>query len=168
MNTCQFNSIIFNSLILIAIYPLVHSSTSCSIFLSLNCSCFQSNFDLDLSLKIKSYSHLYCQGDSINKRTFQPPFGSDFKNQNRFRTISIEFVLKDQVVIYSNQFDSLSLLFLQTNNDANIELSIRFIGFTHIIFNKYSITSNMFQTKHYKKRLSLHFVPTISNYSQVN
>jgi hypothetical protein len=127
----------------------------------LNCSCYQSNSDLNLSLPIKSYSHLYCEGNILNKKTFQSPFGFDFKTQNRFRTISIEFFLKNNVEIQSNHFDSLSLLFSQTNIDEQIEISIRFNNFNHIIFNKQSFTSNIFQDKHQNKHLSLHFIPKI-------
>ncbi|CAF3927507.1 unnamed protein product [Rotaria magnacalcarata] len=161
-----FNSIILNVIALVVIYPIKNSATSCSIFLSLNCSCFQSNFDLNFTLPLKTYSHLYCQGNSLNEKTFKSPFGFDFQNQ-RFRTISIEFFLKNQVEIRSNHFDSLSILYSQTNDDADIELSIRFIGFTHITFNKYSISSNIFQRKHYKKHLWLHFIPITTNNTEI-
>lgn len=144
------------------------NATPCSIFLSLNCSCFQSNFDLNLFLPIKSYSHLYCKGNYLTRETFQSPVGLNFLNQTRFRTISIEFFLKNQVEIHSNQFDSLSNLFYDTNSDAEIELSIRFHGFSNIIFNKYSFTSKIFQEKHYKKRLCLHFIPMNSYDFEVN
>jgi hypothetical protein len=163
MNINLICSILLN----IIIFSLVNCSTYCSIYLSLNCSCFQSNFDLNLSLPIKTYSHLYCHGNILNKNTFQSPFGFDFKNQNRFRTISIEFFLKNDIEIYSNQFNSLSLLFSQTNNDAQIEISIRFNGFNHITFHQQSLTSNIFQQKHQNKRLSLHFIPKTLNYTQV-
>jgi hypothetical protein len=161
-------NVIYSILLNIIIYSLVNCSTSCSIFLSLNCSCFQSNFDLNLSLPIKTYSHLYCQGNILNKKIFQPPFGFDFKNQNRFRTISFEFFLKNDVEIHSNHFDSLSLLFSQTDKDAKIEISIRFNGFNHITFYKQSLTSNIFHQKHHNKHLSLHFIPKTFNYIQVN
>ncbi|CAF1268149.1 unnamed protein product [Rotaria sp. Silwood1] len=155
-----------NILNIIVLLIIINSVTSCSIFLSLNCSCFESNIDLNISLPIKIYSHLYCHGNSLTKDTFQSPFGFDFQNQNHFRTISIEFFLKNQVEIYSYQFDSLSKLFSQTNNDAKIELSIRFNHFTHITFKKYSLTSKIFNEKHHKKHLWLHFIPTTSNYIQ--
>ncbi|CAF1209821.1 unnamed protein product [Rotaria sordida] len=167
MNINLFNSIILNLIILKIIYPLVNSTTSCSVFLSLNCSCFQSNIDLNLSLPTTIYSHLYCQGYSLNKNTFQSPFGYHYYYQNRFRTISLEFFLKNKVEIHSNQFDSLSTLFSQTDNDAEIELSIRFNGFTHITFNKYSLTSKTFHQKHYRKNLRLHFIPITPNYIQM-
>jgi hypothetical protein len=160
--------IVFYLIILNIIYPLVNSSTSCSIFPSLNCSCFQSNLDLNSSLPIKTYSHLHCHGKSLNKKTFQSPFGSDFIHQNRFRTISIEFFLENHVEIQPNQFDPLSILFIQTNTDALIEIFIRFNGFNHITLNKQSFTSNMFQRKHQNKHLSLHFIPSTLNYIQVN
>ena len=147
---------------------MIKSSTTCSIFPSLNCSCFQSDSDLRVPLPIKTYSHLHCKGNSLNKKTFQSPYGSDFKYQNRFQTISIEFFLKNQIEILTNQFDSLSMLFSQTEIDAQIEISIRLNGFTHIKLNKQSLTSNIFQRKHQNKRLSLHFLPTTSNSIQVN
>ncbi|CAF1085906.1 unnamed protein product [Adineta steineri] len=140
---------------------MINSSTSCSIFPLLNCSCFQSNLDLNHPSPIKIYSHLHCQGNSLNKKTFQQPFGSDFKNQNHFRTISIEFFLEKKIEIQTNQFDSLSMLFSQTDAHAQIEISLRFNHFTHIKFHKQSITSNIFQRKHQNKRLWLHFIPKI-------
>lgn len=152
---------------IIIINLLINNSRCCSIFLSLNCSCYQSNIDLESLLPIKTYSHLYCQGNSLNKKTFQSPFGLDFSNQNRFRTISIEFDFKKSVEIHSNQFNSLSLLFSQTNKDAKIEISIRFINFTKILLNKQSLTSKIFQEKHQNRHLSLHFIPQIINYIQV-
>jgi len=168
LNAILLFRMMFHLFILLLISRLINRSTSCSIFPSLNCSCFQSNFDLSLPLPIKSYSHLYCQGNSLNKRTFQSPFGLDFKYQNRFRTISIEFFVKNSIEIETNQFDSLSMLFSQTDNNAQIEISIRFSGFTHIKFHNQSLTSNIFQRKHQNKRLSLHFLPTTSNSIQVN
>ena len=96
------------------------------------------------------------------------PFGEDFKNQNRFRTVSIKFFLKNRVEIQTNQFDPLSSLFSQTNSDAQIEITIRFNGFAHIKLNKQSFTSNMFQQKHRNRRLWLYFIPTTSGYTQVN
>jgi hypothetical protein len=104
----------------------------------------------------------------LNKKTFQSPFGFDFKNQNRFRTISIEFSHQNQIEIHSNQFDSLALLFSQTPFDAKIEISIRFSHFNKIIFNEKSFTSNIFQKKHQQKHLSLHFLPKTINLIQVN
>ena len=154
--------------ILNIIIRLVNSSASCSIFPSLNCSCFQSNIDLNSPLPIKTYSHLYCQGNSLNKKTFQSPYGSDFVNQNRFQTISIEFFLKNHVEIQTNQFDSLSMLFSQTDNHALIEISIRFNGFNHITLHRQSITSNIFQKKHQNKHLWLRFIPAPLNFIQVN
>ncbi len=158
-------NLIYSILLKLIIIRLV---TSCSIFLSLNCSCFQSDFDLSISSPIKVYSHLYCQGNLLNKKTFQSPFGFDFKNQNRFRTISIEFSHQNQYEIHSNQFDSLALLFSQTHDHAKIEISIRFKDFNKIIFHKQSLTSNIFQPKHHQKHLTLHFIPKTLNYIQVN
>ena len=96
---------------------MVNSSTSCSIFLSLNCSCFQSNADLNVSLPMKIYSHLFCHGYSLDNKTFEYPFGYDFSVQNYFHTISMTFFLKNRVEIQSNQFDSLAILFSQTNSN---------------------------------------------------
>jgi hypothetical protein len=114
----------WNLLILMVIsFSLVSSSTSCSIFPSLNCSCFQSNIDLNKSSLIKTYSHLYCQGKSLTDRTFQSPFGSDFNYQNHFRTVSIEFINENQFEIQSNQFDTLAMLFSETYFDL-LDLNI--------------------------------------------
>ncbi|CAF1460230.1 unnamed protein product [Rotaria magnacalcarata] len=148
-------------------FPFAYSSTSCSIFLSLNCSCFQSNFDLNSTLLIKTYSHLYCQGNFLTEKTFQAPFGSDFNHQNHFRTISIEFFIENQIEIQSNQFDSLALLFSKTDHKYQINIFLRFNGFSHIIFHKYSLTSTIFQQRPQNKRLWLHFIPMRSNLTQI-
>ena len=168
MNINIIDSIILNIITLMIIIRLANCSTSCSIFPSLNCSCFQSDSDLILSLPIKTYSHLHCHGSSFNKKTFQPPYGFDFQIQNRFRTVSIEFSPKKQVEIPTNQFNPLSMLFTETDDNAQIEISIRFNGFSQIKFNKQSFTSNMFHRKHQNKHLWLRLIPTISNYNQVN
>ncbi|KAG0421875.1 hypothetical protein DMUE_6259, partial [Dictyocoela muelleri] len=115
---------------------LVNCSTSCSIFVSLNCSCFQSESDLHSSLPNPTYSHLYCQANLARKSRFTFILGSDLQYQNRFRTVSIELFAEDQLEIQSNQFDNLSLLFSRTNVDAQIEISIRFTGFTQLIFSE--------------------------------
>ena len=115
-----FDSIILNMIILTIVYPLSTSSTPCSIFLTLNCSCFQSNIDLNQAQSVTMYSHLYCQGHSLNNETFQLPFGSNFNYQNRFRTVSIEFFLENQVIIQSNQFDILSKLVLLTSTNLKV------------------------------------------------
>ncbi|UJR24785.1 hypothetical protein I4U23_006160 [Adineta vaga] len=167
MNINSFESIILNIILLILLYPLVKSSTTCSIFPSLNCSCFQSNYDLTSTLPIKIYSHLYCKGNILTKNTFQSPFGSDYKHQNRFRTISIEFLHEKQIEIHTNQFDSLAMLFSLTEKTAQIELSLRFNNFTYIKFNKQAITSNIFQKKHQNIRLWLYFQPTTDS-NQIN
>jgi len=159
------NLIIFIPFLII--FPLVYSSTSCSIFPSLNCSCFQSNIDLNSSLSRKTYSHLYCQGSSLNEKTFHSPFGSDFKHQNHFRTVSIEFSNKNNIEIQSNQFDSLAMLFSETPIDAQIDIYLRFNGFTHITFHKHSLTSSIFQRKHQNKRLWIHLIPSRSNLTEV-
>jgi hypothetical protein len=159
---------LFYSNILFIILPLVYSSTSCSIFPSLDCSCFQSNIDLNSTLPIKTYSHLYCHGNSLTEKTFQSPFGSDFKHQNHFRTVSIEFFIENRTEIQSNQFDSLAMLFSDTNIDAQIDIFLRFNGFNHITFHKHSLTSAIFQRKHHNKRLFLHLIPVRSNLTQVN
>ena len=138
------------------------SSTSCSIFPSLNCSCFQSDADLHVSLPIKTYSHLHCQGNALTKKTFQSPFGVDFKYQNRFRTISLEFSIDKRLEIQTNQFNSLAMLSSQTDPQAQIEISLRFYGFTHFKFHPQSLTSTIFQSKHQNKRLWLHFIPATS------
>lgn len=147
--------------IVVSLSSLPTRSTCCSIFPTLNCSCFQSESDLDASLPIKTYSHLHCKGEALSVRTFQAPFGKDFPHQNRFRTISIEFALRDQVEIHSNQFDALSTLFSLTESSAQIELSIRFTGFTHIKFHTHALTSRTFHKKHHRTRLWLHFFPTV-------
>jgi hypothetical protein len=168
MSPIQLSSVLLHLIALLFVFRLVNCSTSCSIFVSLNCSCYQSNFDLNSSLSRKTYSHLYCQGNSLNKKTFQSPFGLDFKSQNRFRTISIEFFIKKSIEIQSNHLNSLSILFSETNNDAQIEISIRFNGFSHITFNKQSLTSKIFNHKHLNKHLWLHFLPSaINNSTQV-
>ena len=167
MNVIQLNS---NLLILIPILinlSLVSTSTSCSIFPSLNCSCFQSNIDLNTSSSRKIYSHLYCQGNSLTEKTFQSPFGSDFKYQNNFRTISLEFTNDDLIEIHSNQFDPLAMLFSETNFNAQIEIYLRFIGFRHIVFDKQSLTSTIFQRKHQNKRLWIHLIPARNNFTEV-
>ncbi|UJR23995.1 hypothetical protein I4U23_026961 [Adineta vaga] len=152
-----------NILLIFFIVPLVSSSTNCSIFLSLNCSCFQSNIDLNYSLPIRTYSHLVCQGNSLNEKTFQAPFGSDFSLQNSFRTVSLEFTNENHLEIYSNQFDSLAILFSQTNSDVEIEIFLRFNGFSQITFHEYSLTSRIFQEKHENKRLWIHLIPGRKN-----
>ena len=161
------NNYFLSSNVLILIIPLVYSSTSCSIFPSLNCSCFQSNVDLNSTLPIKTYSHLYCQGKSLTEKTFQSPFGSDFKHQNRFRTVSIEFSTENRIDIQSNQFDSLAMLFSETDITAQIDIYLRFNGFTHITFAKNSLTSTIFQSKHQNRRVWLHLIPVRSNLTQV-
>ncbi|CAF1293318.1 unnamed protein product [Adineta steineri] len=157
----------FILLILLIRFSLVYSSTTCSIFPSLNCSCFQSNIDLNVTLTTKIYSHLYCQGNSLNKTTFQYPFGSDFKHQSRFRTISIEIFNKNHVEIHSHQFDSLAMLFSQTNPDIQVNISLRFDGFSQITFHEYSLTSAMFQQKHQNKNLRIDFIPSTYNLTQM-
>jgi hypothetical protein len=161
MNFIQFSSVF------LIILPLVSSSTSCSIFPSLNCSCFQSNVDLNSSLSTKTYSHLYCQGNSLTKKTFQSPFGSDFKHQNHFRTISIEISDENLIEIQSNQFDSLAMLFSKTSIDAEIDIYLRFNGFKHITFHEHSLTSTIFQRKHQNKHLWIYLIPTRSNLTEV-
>ncbi len=148
-------------------FPLVSSSTLCSIFPSLNCSCFQSNIDLNTSSSIKTYSHLYCQGKFLTDKTFQSLFGLDFKYQNHFRTISIEFINENRFEIQSNQFDTLAMLFSETDFDVPIDIYLRFIGFDHITFQERSLTSNMFQRKHQNRRLWIHLIPARSNLTQV-
>jgi hypothetical protein len=167
MNIISYYSNILIFVPLLMIFPLVSSSTSCSIFVSLNCSCFQSNVDLNTSLPIKTYSHLYCQGTSLTERTFQSPFGVDFKHQNHFRTVSIEFSIENRVEIRSNQFDSLAMLFSETNVNVPIDINLRFNGFTHITFAQESLTSTIFQRKHQTKRLWLNLIPIRSNLTQV-
>ncbi|CAF0840890.1 unnamed protein product [Adineta ricciae] len=159
MNINLSNSIIFNIIVLFLLCSSVKSSTSCSIFPSLNCSCFQSNLDLTSTLPIKTYSHLYCQGTSLDQNTFQSPFGLDFKHQNRFRTVSIQFFLKQKVEIITNQFDALAMLFSLTESSAQIEVTLHFNGFQRIKFHPQAITSNIFQRKHQNTRLKLHFIP---------
>jgi hypothetical protein len=121
-----------------------------------------------MNSSIKIYSHLYCQGKFLTKKTFQYPFGSDFKYQNHFRTISIEFINDNQIEIQSNQFDTLAMLFSETNFDIPIDIYLRFIGFNHIAFQERSLTSNIFQRKHQNRRLWIHLIPTRSNLTQVS
>jgi len=154
-------------ILFLIIFPLVYCSTSCSIFPSLNCSCFQSNIDLNSSLSRKTYSHLYCHGSLLNEKTFYSPFGSDFKYQNHFRTVSIEFSNENNIEIQSNQFDSLAMLFSETNIDAEIDIYLRFNRFRHITFHKHSLTSSIFQRKHQNKRLWIHLIPVRSNLTEV-
>lgn len=137
-------------------------------FPSLNCSCFQSNNDLNINISKPIYSHLYCQGKSLTEKTFQFPFGSDFKYQNNFRTVSIEFSDEDIFEIHSKQFDPLAMLFSETDINAQIDIHLRFNGFNHITFHKYALTSTIFQKKHQHKRLWIHLIPTRNNLSQVN
>ncbi len=168
MNIILFYS---NTLILIPIFlifPLVYSSTTCSIFPSLNCSCFQSNIDLNSTLPIKIYSHLYCQGNSLNEKTFRSPFGVDFKHQNHFRTVTMEFFNKNSIEIQSNHFDPLAMLSSETNHDSQIDIFLRFNGFNHITFEERSLTSAMFQKKHQNTRLWINLIPARNNLTQVN
>jgi hypothetical protein len=116
---------------------------------------------------MKTYSHLYCQGNSLNEKTFQSPFGSDFKYQNHFRTVSIEFTNENHLEIQSNQFDTLAMLFSETNFDVPIDIYLRFIGFDHIAFQNRSLTSTIFQQKHQNRRLWIHLIPARSNLTQV-
>ncbi len=116
---------------------------------------------------MKTYSHLYCQGNSLTKKTFQSPFGSDFKHQTHFHTVSIEFNNENRIEIQSNQFDSLAMLFSETNIDAQIDIYLRFNGFNHITFHKHSLTSTIFQRKHQNKRLWLHLIPARINLTEV-
>jgi hypothetical protein len=167
MNLIDSNSNLLIFLAILILLPLVSSSTSCSIFPSLNCSCFQSNVDLNSSSSIKTYSHLYCHGNSLTKKTFQSPFGFDFKHQTHFRTVSIELNNENRIEIQSNQFDSLAMLFSETNIDAQIDIYLRFNGFNHITFHKHSLTSTIFQRKHQNKRLWLHLIPARSNLTEV-
>lgn len=160
-----FNALLFS--IILLIFPLICSSTSCSIFPLMNCSCFQSNIDLNSSSPIKTYSHLYCQGNSLSRKTFQSPFGFDFKYQNHFRTVSIEFFIEEHVEIQSNQFDSLAMLFSETSINDHIDLTVRFIGFKNITFHSYSLTSKIFRQKPENKRLWLYLIPMRSNLTQV-
>ena len=159
---------IYRLLLNLLICSLIECSRICSIYRSLNCSCYQSDNDLLNNSPIKIYSHLYCQGKSLNEKTFQSPFGSDFYQQNRFRTISLEFFLNDeQVEIDRNQFNSLALLTSQSESNVQIEISIRLNGFRQIIFKEESINSQMFHHKHHKKHFSLHLTPTTLHHIQV-
>ncbi len=167
MNLIEYNSNLLIFLSIFLIFPLISPSTCCSIFASLNCSCFQSNVDLNSSSSMKTYSHLYCQGNSLTKKTFQSPFGSDFKHQTHFRTVSIELNNENRIEIQSNQFDSLAMLFSETNIDAQIDIYLRFNGFNHITFHKHSLTSTIFQRKHQNKRLWLHLIPARINLTEV-
>lgn len=151
---------IVNRLLLIS-FSLIWSCQCCSIFPSLNCSCFQSNSTIEI------YSHLYCQGHSLTRDTFQSPFGSDYLHQNQFRTVSIEFSNNSELEIHSNQFDSLSMLFSKTHSQYPIELSLRFTEFDHISFASNSLTSKIFQENHPDRRLSLHLIPRRKNLTQV-
>ncbi|CAF1236925.1 unnamed protein product [Adineta ricciae] len=144
-----------NCLFLFVIFPLVSASTNCSIFPLLNCSCFRSSIDLPTA----TYSHLVCQGNSLNEQTFREPFGEDFVHQNQFRTISLEFLTDEHVEIQSNQFDPLAKLFSRTNSAAQIEIFLRFNGFSQITFHEYSLTSNIFQEKHVNQHLDIHLIP---------
>jgi len=167
MNFVEFYSNLLILIPILIISPLVYSSTSCSIFPSLNCSCFQSDGDLNSSLSKKTYSHLYCQGNVLTEKTFQSPFGSDFKYQNHFRTVSMEFSNENHIEIRSNQFDPLAMLFSETNIDSKIDIYLRFHGFNHITFHKHSLTSTIFQRKHQNKHLWIHLIPARSNLTQV-
>ncbi|CAF2441927.1 unnamed protein product [Rotaria sp. Silwood2] len=167
MNIILFYSNILVLLSILIIFPLVYSSTSCSIFPLLNCSCFQSNVDLNSILLIKTYSHLYCQGNSLTEKTFQSPFGVDFKDQNHFRTVSIEIFTEDRLEIQSNQFDSLSMLFSETNDNDKIDIFLRFNGFKHITFHNHSLTSTIFQQRPQNKRLWINLIPMINNLTQI-
>lgn len=158
----------YRILLNLLICSLIDCSRICSIYRSLNCSCFQSDNDLLNNSPIKTYSHLHCQGISLNKKTFQSPFGSDFYKQNRFRTISLEFFLNDEEVeIGRNQFNSLSLLTSQTEATVQIEISIRLNGFRRILFKEESINSHMFHHKHQRKHFSLHLTPKALHHIQV-
>ena len=140
-------------------FPSLHCSTSCSIFVSLNCSCFQSNTpDIEL-LSNPTYSHLYCQGETLSKEPLQWALASDRSKYNRFRTISIELAIEDHLHVSPNQFDSLAFLFAATDPGSQIEISLRFTRFTRLTFERESLTSRMFPTDHRNKRLWLTFVP---------
>ena len=160
----MFHSNFFILITILTTFEFVSSSTSCSIFPSFNCSCFQSNSNLSR----KIYSHLYCQGKSLNAKTFQPPFGSDFKSQNHFHTLSIDFFLENDVEIHSNQFDSLSILFSKTNPNVQIHVFVRFHGFTRIQIDEYSFNEKTFEQRPENKHLWLYFLPMRINRSQVN
>lgn len=150
--------------ILIVYETLVEtSSTSCLISSSLNCSCFHSNSDLSLSLSLSKtiYSHLYCQANSLNEKTFANAFQQEFFDQNYFETISLEFSLTNQIEIHRNQFQSLANLTSKTNRNSPIEITIRFVGFTELSFGSHSLTSTMFNGKHANRSLSLYFIPKI-------
>jgi hypothetical protein len=159
-------NIIYSIVLNVIIISMVTCSP-CSIYPLLNCSCYQSDNDLYSSSSIKTYSHLYCQGKLLSKKTFQSPFGLDFQHQNRFRTISIEFLVENEVEISRNQFDSLALLFSRTNDHEQIEISIRLNGFSHIRLNEKSVTSNIFRQNHQNRHLTLHLIPKLSKYIQV-
>lgn len=160
MNTRVFDCVLLLPLLLmINWFPSLHCSTSCSIFVSLNCSCFQSNTpDTELLVSL-TYSHLYCQGETLSKEPLQWALGVDRSEYNRFRTISIELTIEDHLEVSTNQFDGLAFLFSATELDIQVEISLRFTRFTRLTFEKESLTSRMFHTDHRNRRLSLTFVP---------
>lgn len=167
MNVILLKRILLILFSILKFCPFIYSSTSCSIFPLLNCSCFQSSTDLNSDSLIKTYSHLYCQGNSLTEQIFQPPFGPDFSYQKHFRTVSIEFFSANRIEIQENQFDSLALLFSETNNNDQVNVILRFDGFSHITFHKNSLTSKIFQEKPQNKHLSIYLIPSRNNQTQV-
>ena len=154
--------------VLMFIFILIHRSIGCSIFSSLNCSCFQSADDLNDSTRNKTlYSHLYCQGEHLNATSFEYSSNFDRDYSKTFRTISIEFSIDDQIEILSNQFDPLGKLVVDRNPVDSIEIFLRFRQFHRIKFHSHSITSNIFGEKHSRKFLSLDFIPTRDDRKQV-
>ena len=146
---------------IVVISSLVLTCQGCLIFPLLNCSCYQSNSSMGI------YSHLYCRGNSLVEKSVQPVFGSDVEQLNQFRTISMDFSNGNEMKIHPNQFDSLSMLFSQTDSSIPIEISLRFTEFNRIQFSTNSITSKIFHEKHHQRRLSIYLIPNRKNFTQV-
>ena len=163
------NLIILDSLSIIIVYFLIDGSLCCSIFSGLNCSCFQSISDSNVSISDKIiYSYLYCQGKQLNETTLEYSSQFDHQSEKRFRTVSIEFLIEDDIEIRSNYFDPLGELFVERDVNDPIEISLRFNGFHRIQFHNQSITSVMFGKKHQKKYLSMYLIPSRQNLTEVN
>ena len=142
-------------LTLVCLFALLGSAGSCSIFSSLNCSCFHSDVDPSASF----YSHLFCQGRFSSRRPFDFPLAEDLSLHNRFRTVTLEFALEGHVEVLSDQFSNLSWLFVSTPRETPVEISLRFNGFTRLTLHRSSLTTNISQSTHFQ----FSFLPSRSN-----
>jgi hypothetical protein len=161
---------ITSSILIVLLVPWVSMSDFCSVFSSLTCFCFQSDMDFirSLSSPVKTYSHLHCHPASLDLTTFRHLLNFDRQRFNQFRTISLEFVANGQLTIKSNQFDLLAKLFAETSDDAQIEIRLRFTGFTQITVEKRAFTSTMFHRRHQNTRFFLYLIPATVSETKVS